>query len=433
MIHTIQIQYIITSNEFSQLLKDVYKHIAKSSNKEDIIKTIKEFQAFPKAPALHIPSRTIGICSMVFYHDKESPNIIYLSITIDIQSLITNSRTPEVFLPNYDGVKALCLSYASVMIKIFPSTIERIPFSITDGSSFTNLEDDYSRYRLPYLSLSKLKRIDYSYNLLASEHKAETIKLMQKSYHDSRKEKSTYQNNNNFTAKSKAQKPTSETTVYDKALYYRDKGYPQNLVDAAKDIIRFEYKRNSFANHWLVKNYPIPSEFRASPFIRQRSPIAFFDEDTCARILSNEYRTHIGTGTWMQDYYFKKALNASSLTTKAQNTIKNKIAPIISQARSITKAREAFISKTYRLAKTGEIISGSKATFDKYLHLLEDINLNPFRIPDTYTGITEIANPINNILIPTTVKNYNYQLPSAISSATNSLLDYLWNSLERRK
>lgn len=352
---------------------------------------------------LTIETHQYGITYIKFYGHKLDNNIIYLSITIDCMALIMNTITNNLFVPNYDSIMALCLAYAAAMSSIFP---------IINN----DCEETPNLCKLPYLTYGKVIRIDYSLNLY-TDNKELTLILLGKSYTDSRKTAKKF-NNNNLFALSSAKRPSSITKIYDKELYYNDNQncFDEKIIEASKNILRYEYQRNIIDKDWLKSNYNLSERFLSSIYVY--SPIAFFNCSSIRNILLKEYERCIGLGDWKNDYYYKDTIEKSTLSKHYKNVMLKNFAPLFSKKRSKQKALDEYI-------KNG----GTQNTFDKYMSLYESLRLNPLRIPDrkaAFFKTNKVNNPINNIMVQSI--NYNnfiiqYKVDSTLKAKIIADLD----------
>ena len=436
MIHTIQIRYSSNVNNINQLLSRylTYRH-------EDISQTlyrkISEFNRRIRQPddcsRLYLPTNIYGLRHLSFYHNAaKTYNTVFISINVDLQSLIMQRITNELFAPSYESTKALCLAFASAITDIFP-------FLEIDFEECSEIFKD-----LPYLMCWKLTRIDYALNL-KSDNKDVALQLIKRSYTDAYKKPKKFENGNyNLYAKSNAKSGSSVTKVYDKRRYYErfinisNQTIPNAdaILEEANDILRYEYQRNNPKYEWVRSHYPsIPALFFSSDC--WRSPITFLDADACRRILLSEYAKHIGLGDWKNDYYHTLTINQSSLKASQKNKMLKEFSPLISQSRSLKSAKENYTEKNYTVR--GKRIHGTAATFKKYIDLYASINLHPLRIPDRIAKsyhTNTVANPINNI-IKTKLHfyyyyyNINYRINNTLSKDISTLFDDVWISLGR--
>lgn len=398
-------------------------------------KRISEFNRKIRQPNDHsrvsIPTHIYGIRHLSFYHNAEkNGDVIFISINIDLQSLITNKITNALFTPSYESVKALCLAFGFAIIDIFP-------FLQYEFEECSEIYKD-----LPYLMCWKLTRIDYALNL-KSENKDVALQLIKRSYIDAyKKPKKFERGNHNLHTNSNAKRGSSVTKVYDKRRYYDrviniyHQTIPDNVLEESNQILRYEYQRNSPKYEWIHANYPsIPLRFfQTSNY--WRSPLTFMDADACQRILLNEYQSHIGLGDWKNDYFHTLAINESSLKASQKNKMLKEFSPLISQSRSIKAAKENYTEKNYTVR--GKVIHGTVATFKKYIDLYASINLHPLRIPDRIAKsyhINTVVNPINNIIrIKTLFCPYcitDIRIDNALKEKISTFLDNIWIRLGR--
>lgn len=430
MIHTIEISYIISMDEFLFLAPDIFTFPNLDRAKLD------SFLKY-EATSLAIPSLPTGISHLVFIHNKELASTVHLKIVLDLQALLYGSATIDLFTPTHENTTSICYAYAEAILTLFPSLAE---LTLSMDRYLTNdiMAPNASLEALPYLILAKVCRIDYSLNLLVDEADKElSLRLIKFSYYNTKKKVQNYKKNvgryknYNLYAKSSAKKASSTTKVYDKLRYYDDKdiAITDTLRQQAENILRYEYEKSNDLKRFIANNYDLPKSFLTSPYLL--SPVTFFDCDTCYKILLAAYAKEIGLEDWYADYQYKKAVNESHLTAHKKKTILNDIAPLISQCRSIESASSAYVNG-YTLAKTKKKIKGSASTFKNYLTEIHSIGIQPLRIPDKAKE-THLTNPINMIHSSKQKVNRNFNIPAHIKANIDRLLQHIWlNELNRK-
>lgn len=429
MIHTMDIYYVSVVDEVTPLLEEYANCCTDLKLKERVTKFTQNLTRQNDRSSLRIPTDIYGLRHIAFYHNAETNGYaVFISVVIDLQSLVLQNITNELFAPSYDSAISLCLAFGSAITTVFPF----LTYSNEDNQTFADL---------PYLMKWKVRRLEYALNLRC-DNKELALQLINKSYTDARKTPTKFDDNYNLQAKSKAKRRSSITTIYDKSLRYENevnehhKDVPKALIEEAKDILRYEYKRTSLDIKWIQSNYPsIPQSFFHSDY--WRSPITFLDADACRRILLSEYTHHIGLGDWKNDYFHTLTIKESSLKTSQKNKMLKEFSPLISQSRSIKAAKGNYTEKNYTVR--GKRIHGTAATFKKYIDLYASINLHPLRIPDRIAKsyhINTVSNPINNI-IKTHLCFYpyciiNYRISNTLSKDISAIFDSIWDSLGRQ-
>lgn len=411
MIHTIEIRYRISFQEFQKLIPDIKRARHNGVQLYEFLNTTRN--------TFIMSSNIKGLTYLMFYRNPEYKDTIYLKLTIDIQSFITNSTTIDLFIPTYSSIETLLIKYAEAILSLFPSLSTTEPPTEYHGINC-----------LPYLMLSTTTRIDYALNLETKNIEA-TLKLIKASYRDGRKKAIDFDNHNLF-AKTSAKKTSSKTKFYDKELYYEEctpQAITETMKPISKNIIRYEYERDTLPKEWIMKHYAIPVDYLNCPY--GRNPLTFFDSDSCLNILHEEYSQHIGIHDWKSDYHFQKDIQNSTLSTRKKNILIHEIAPIISQSRSVDSALEKYTKGGCNI--NGKIVAGAKATFLNYLKDFATAGVQPLRIPDRLK-INHIVNPFNNIITPTTNLPYMYDfsISKSIKKNISILFDKIWQELGRK-
>lgn len=439
MIHTIEISYELTRTDFNQLLTSMSR-TRQIINSQFIPLTcsprmIRALDSFmpkyregDKPCNLAIDTHYKGITYFVFKYVPET-GMVYAHITLDLQSLVTNTITVNLFRPTYESVQTLCMAYTNVIFALFP---------VCARNELPDLESSYQGInKLPYLPLAKICRIDYAQNLIAVDDINLTLELMRKSVRT--KEKAKHLDGENFqTSTKKAGKiSSSRQNCYDKQEYYISKGLDEDeefteAIIAAENIIRYEYQRSTKKKEFLLRNYYIPDFF---PTEWLRSPIVYLDEEACRAIFSENYAKAIGYSNWYKRKRHTSILNKAVVGgTPLSPTKKKRMAEIrqlAAQSRSLQEAAENYVSgKSIRGLKE---VAGTKQTFKKYLQLYDAIGLQPYPIPDN-RSLSIVHNPIRNVQEPQSVAFDERKfliLPVPVMAMVKETLNRIWYSLER--
>lgn len=350
-----------------------------------------------------------GIIALNIYKSKmySIDHLLYLLITIDLEALCLNNKTVQLFYCSPSNVVYLQNAYAAAITTIFPSAKtaelyfngeEYVPFGIAC---------------LPYLGLAKVNRIDYAMNLYA-ECPDLYLYMAGKSFTSAHKNLMKLGKDNNNVYAGSQKKKFSLYNKHDRFLQLDE----QILADEAKNIIRYEAPVLKPTLSWL-RNYSTADKITGL--------LTFLDENVASGHLLSEYFTNIGFGSWYTDYYYQKIINDSNLKQLQKKKMLKEFAPLISQTRSLEEAKKKYISGNYKLAKTQKTISGTAQTFNKYIKLYQQIDLQPLRIPDRKAaeyGVTTIVNPIKN-----TADSHNEYDPSAVQITDILNYNYVNNHL----
>lgn len=353
-----------------------------------------------------------GLLSIVIFKNKEFAvyKDIYIKFKIEPAVLITNIRTIQLYCPSEHNNNLLQDAYAKLIFELFPETQQHIPVLSSLYPAFNySPENNIYLAKLPYLALCKVKRIDYAANLY-TENINLYLEMAKKSFTDSRK-KNYKTNNNNIYARNKSKL----FCLYDKENKYCTLPRYNNiteinlLLENSHNIVRFEIGIINPNKEWLQKNcnfYPPDSSVFSNEY--KCGLLPYLSEQVSQKILLEEYKSHIGFGNWYSDYYLYNYIQNLGDVSK---TIKKRLLDIIyiiSQSRSIDKARSNYIKGGYRLAKTGQIIKGSKTTFNNSLKFLQNLGIQALRIPERRKE-TFLQNPYTYIINPINIINYHFE------------------------
>ena len=353
-----------------------------------------------------------GLLSIVIFKNKEFDiyKEIYIRFKIEPEVLLTNVRTVNLYCPTEHNNNLLQDAYAKLIFELFPEpqNLNPVLFSINSDINYSP-ENNMYLGRLPYLALCRTKRIDYAVNLYNNNINL-YLEMAKKTFSDNRK-KSYNTHNNNIYARNKSKL----FCLYDKENKYRTINRYNNLdelndlINESQNIVRYEIGIINPNKEWLQKNcnfYPPDSSICGYEY--KCGLLPYLSEQVSQKILLDEYQKHIGTGNWYSDYYLYNHIQNLEGISK---TIKKRlidIIHIISQSRSIEKARQNYIKGNYTLAKTREIIKGSKTTFNNSIKLLQSFGLQPLRIPERRKK-TFVQNPYIYIINPINTINYHLE------------------------
>lgn len=338
------------------------------------------------------PNINVGILNMSFYKSKMVfDQTIYLKIALDLEALCRNQLTSKLFYCSENNIRLLQNRYTYEMVRIFPSIVtstneEPANKDESDGYEVIYAGDDAEGIskeglqRLLYLGYCKVSRIDYATNLY-TDYPELYLKLAGKSFFSCNKQRLKLGNNNIY-----ATNKSRRISLYNKEARYQSTATDSNLVEEAHNIIRYEAPVTKNLSSFISERY------------KQYGLLPFLDEEIAHKHLTKEYSKQIGTADWYNDYLFKQRILASNLSARNKNTLLQDIAPIVSQCRSVEKARKKYVDGAYTIAKTQKIVSGTARTFDKYRKQFKDLNLQPLRIPDRdakYYQISHLPNPFD--------------------------------------
>lgn len=392
IIHTAEIKYTIPATEISLLLTDLDQTIPEFALH---IRQLLASQTLKNAYVSQMPENlNRGIIGLNLYKSKiyRTDKLLYLLITIDLEALCQNQKTVQLFYCSPNNVVYLQNAYAAAITTIFPSA--KTAELYFNGEEYVQ----FGIATLPYLGLAKVNRIDYAMNLQA-ECPDLYLYMAGKSFSSAYKKlMKLSKDNNNVYAGTKKKK----FSLYDKQNRFLQLD-EQSLADEAENIIRYEAPVIKPTLSWL-RNYSTADKITGL--------LTYLDENIASGHLLSEYFSNIGFGSWYTDYYYQKIINDSTLKQLQKKKMLKEFAPLISQTRSITEAKEKYIAGDYKIAKTQKTISGTAQTFNKYIKLYQQIDLQPLRIPDRKAaeyGVTSIINPIKN-----TADRHNEHDPSAV-------------------
>ena len=427
MIHTIEVRYVLSENDFYMLIQDIY-----DLNKFDK-KKLDRFLHYKNGKFI-LPNLPTGINRIEFYYNAEIKSTLYIKIQIDLQALSYGLPTVDLFQPSLGTTFRVCVAYAEAILKVFPS----LTALKLDTSVYTNKDSNIeatacSLEALPYLMLSTTTQIDYSMNMrVAEKDKKAVLTCIKGSYYSSTKKISKFDKHVDGTKNLNlyAENKLSSTKVYDKQRYYKDKKIQisDELREASANILRFEYSVRNNLRNFILKEYNLPYKFKNSPFLL--SPVAFFDYDDCNKNIMTIYSKEIDTKDWYNKDRYKKIINKSSLSEHKKSAILEDIAPTLSIARSTVSALEKYVNG-YVHPQSHKKIKGSAATFKSYLNEIRSLNLQPFRIPGK-ANKTHIINPVSIIQHNRWNVKPDYDIPKHIFRNIEKLLFNMWlNELHR--
>lgn len=347
LIHTIELSITTNRNKVTKILTDYYQ-----------LEEVQQIIANTKSKKISIPIQYPGIMDVSISHIYEDYYRLYL--IIELQSLIVGRRTIDVFDCSDESIYKLRTALPNA-IKYISST-------------------------LPTEERWKVSRIDYTVNLF-SEYVKQCIDLAKKGRDPYR-----YKDIINLPGSSYRQSKTVILNFYDKLDHIRkyigSTSPNAYLLEEAKNIFRIEIQclGNKKLKH--IKNkYKLPTYANIYDYLRS---------DIAKETIFYYYKKVIGTG----DYYsmneaINKIQNSTWSNRKKENIIK--WLRLIAQARSVSNAREQFITGTV-LKNTNTLVKGSLNTFGNYIKSCEAIDLNPVTIPKDWE-IKYIPNPIKSLKI----------------------------------
>lgn len=394
------------------------------------------FDRYLAIPAAKIKStfRTnlpLGIQAINIYKGKVDKSISFIAISVKPEELCSQEKSNRLFRCTCSNVYVLQYWYANAIHQIFPAVFN---FNTDEESSGLGL--------LPYLGLLMPKRIDYAINVHADNVKL-TLKMLRGSYLDNTRKQTHFVNKRSSCRREDAPVPDNDTDndayissknfnlylknkssrnyIYDKQQKYTDCGCSDaNLYEEAKGLIRIEAARTKLKRAWIVEKAHLHLLAGESPM----GVLPYLDANIANQVLSN-FIECFGSQDWYSDEAIsirldiavaKAALPAptnkdgSERKNSPNRTIRECILPIISQSRSIQAAYGNYQSGTYKLAKTGKLITGSAEVFRDYLKLIRSLDLQPLRIPDE-DKMRHLDNPLK---YPTLAGHDHTNLPLAI-------------------
>lgn len=411
MIHTIEMTFIISGAELHLITDQLKKLDAKRQKEIDAFGENPEKKLHRGFTQLSIP----GILAVTLYKHKYFPYIdnVYIKITIEPEALCQNKETNRLFCAMKNNIEVLQQKYAAAIYQLFPNAFMAELYYLENEQRYRGLGS------LPYLACAKVSRIDYAVNLY-SVNKEVTLELAKNSYLNGRKKLKDFdRSNHNIYASTKTNSRVCK--LYDKQQCYREKQHvTSDLYEEAEGVIRFEVQIVNPNMDWLLKHNTY------FDFVNIHGALPYLNEEIANNVIREEY-AHIGFHDWYSDYEHKKIILASGLSKKSKDILLRQISPIISQSRSVLAAQENYITGQYTIAKTQNIVKGTKATFRKHLKEYEQIGLQPLRIPDRICErhrINHIENPFKRVVLQGEEHNIGMEnfLPEPIQERYNKVL-----------
>lgn len=347
LIDTIELTITTNRNKAKIILSDYYQ-----------FEEVQQIIANTKGKKVSIPIQYPGITDVSFSHIDRDYYRLYL--IIEPQSLIIGRRTIDVFDCSDESIYKLR---------------NALPVAIKNISSTLPSEERWT-----------VSRIDYTVNLL-SENVEKCVYLAKKGRDPYR-----YKDTIKLPGSSYRKSKTVILNFYDKLDHIRKNTGPTSpnayLMEEAKNIFRIEIQclGNKKLRH-IKDKYKLPTNADIYDYLRS---------DIAKEIIFYYYKKVIGMG----DYYtMSEAINKIQNTPWSRRKQENiiKWLRLIAHARSISKAREQFITGTV-LKNTNTLVKGSLNTFGNYIKSCEAIDLNPVTIPKDWE-IKYIPNPIKSLKI----------------------------------
>lgn len=441
MIHTAEITKQFTLSSISNVMvafkfsqSDIDKFLRKASNS----KSNQKIYTFPKSIDLFYSHPNCGITSVKVLFIKSALGITFiLKLRLDIQKLYSDDYSKNITLYSISRHPA----WVKVMNQLLNLGFRKKIREITSN----NFDILISRFQLDDLNSWKCSRIDFSINLdldtdyriFKGEDVEDTInqpaprfksylflseqekligrnpatiifdRLTKSTLMPSRKDIKRIDSIKNFDQSTAAGNSCSKVICYKKleeitAHNFSNKHdeQQQKYEQSAINIIRFEVQCRYRKIQQLIKKWNI-----TNPTI-----FDFMDRDKIYDILLEQFKEVVGVENFCSLYYYKTTIEKSTLTPTKQKNLINFV-KLISQARSISKAKEDFTKrdKDNRLVgtplkKSRTIVKGSKSTFYRNLQLLSSLNLSRYPIPRDW-GVNKFRNPIYQLYNIFAIKN----------------------------
>lgn len=409
-IHTVEIRYQFPKDEAEKIIIHLKKRCPSRASELDNFLEKDKAKIFKTFTNLYM-----GVLALNMYKHKYYPSvdIIYLTITLDLEVFCLGEKTNGLFIANAYNVRVLEERYVNFIYEIFCDCFYQLP--IYNENGYTNIGIG----AIPHLHLCKVNRIDYAMNIYCDQ-KELFLKLAKASYLGGRKQDTKFKGNSNIYAVTKGRKRI--TSLYDKELYYGYKNITdKDILEEARELVRYEVPIIKPNAAWLA-SYKKDSVFEIGVY-------PFLSEEVAKAVLTKEYEK-IRFSDWYNDWYMKKMINDSDYS-KAIKAKLIDIAQIISQSRSVKKALINYTAKGYTIAKSHKVVEGTRETFYKYLKYFNELGIQPFRIPDRWCSkydVSWLENPIFNEVLTGTKKHNStgYSIPNE----AKMIYDYVREGVE---
>lgn len=305
-----------------------------------------------------------------------------------LNEINTNYYKPEgISIIRLKKVTSNATSFQYYGIEILLNPIRLIEkdnhIQVTSYNDFNLIMDEFDRIikgihpQLPDIFGWTCKRIDYAVDI-KTKYVKEYVELFQKGDKPSHFKDGKYDDvSHRHMQKEGSMYYISKSVVinfYDKHAQKinESKANPfvtQQDIDNAEDILRIEVQCLKGKTDYL--------DFREK--FDDKEFYNFLSLDLSKKIITSYYDKTIGDGDF---YNLNEAITYVKKSDKTTVQKKNmiNILSIISQSRSIWRARENFI-KGYKLKNQNIVLHGSEQTFNKYLNSLRRLGINPITMP----------------------------------------------------
>lgn len=414
MIDTAELLYSFSQPEARVLLSMLIIPYGKEK-KDNFLDVDGDYHYLPNPRREQLDAVNPGILKFGLSHDSDGT--YYLRIVIHLESLLECKRSNRLYVATNRNNQLLRDAYALAMFTLFPGINAYKPIYKKEEDwavGFVMKEIDYEEAffnevnnsnnsigKIPYLWLSKVKKIDFSVNLCVAD-KEKYLRYAKKTFFAGGKLKQrAFKGNNNVYGYNSSR----SVLLYDKALKYQDVGIGDNaLAEEASNVVRYEVrikpnKEKTIKLCGLVKDAIGDGETLCGL-------LPWLNEDIAWQILEDNYKQHIGTGKWVNRYSFNKTIDASKYSTEMKGKLK-RLGELVGQSKSVRYALEQFIrgkeigkSRDRRTVLAGvnpnddKAVRSRKQLFSSYIKKIRQLGIQPMRLTDKEG--TELANPFTD-------------------------------------
>lgn len=284
-----------------------------------------------------------GIARMSLYSRKELSNSYILKVIVNPAKLFYGYDAFETVVANRSVLQWLSTAFAAAMEEA------------TGEDALLDI-DEWFVYRIDYAVDIRLEFPDMYVKLL---NKGDKPKL----YRDKAQGKigSCYWECKSTTG-----------NVYDKADQMKNKGKPPELIERARNLLRFEVQCNSPKVGCLRKNHELEGRKLKDLF--------------CSKIAESVLLSYCQRAYKTGDYYTFRAAQArmkhSHVSKRSHKALEN-VLRAVAQARSISEAREQASEEGVILKNTSPAVKVKycKEQFGRNCKALKDLKINPVTIP----------------------------------------------------
>lgn len=238
-----------------------------------------------------------------------------------------------------------------------------------------------------------LTRIDYRFDITVPQNiRKVLLKLYKKTFEKYKFNKKYDQFETTIYYNSKS----TQIAIYDKEEERNTKH--QEIMDYEKDVLRFEVRLMNKHLNYLKNKYGISKELAN-----------YFDKSIYKKYFSMYALPFLFKGDYYKIYVAEKIINNSNINEKDKRLLREFLVDVSKYGISKTRQLKVPI-KNVNKEKDSDLINNdneehnnlrvnkySKHIFNKAMHLLEELNINPILIPKNEKVSSSIKNPLSSL------------------------------------